>query len=412
MLEQLMNEAKSLRLQGMKIKDIAETLGKCERTIYTYLCDPARKRKMREYKSILDPYKPYIDNILKDDPDYNRSVIFDRIKKLGYTGSTTILRDYAAIKANKYKEKAVIRFETEPGFQAQVDWKVHGTRIVDGQKKKLYAFVMVFGYSRAPFVIHTTCMDQATLLACHVLAFKYFNGVPKEILYDNMKTAFLFNNGFWKVNPKLLSFANHYGFVPRRCKVRRPQTKGKVERFIDYYNNNFFLAAKENCLENNKLNEGVLNWIKEKNKKKIRDLNQSREERFEHEKNYLIPLPETEYDYRKNIRIKVSRESLILYKTNSYSVPPFYIGREIEMKIDPFDSRAEVYSQGSFVRTLKLEINNRHERIYREEDRKALYQLWEKQQSKRVKEKTDKTAVITRSPSDYEKIITGKRIAS
>ena len=80
-----MNEAKSLRLQGMKIKDIAETLGKSERTIYTYLSDPARKRKMREYVSILDPYKPCIDNILKDDPDYNRSVIFDRIKKLGYT---------------------------------------------------------------------------------------------------------------------------------------------------------------------------------------------------------------------------------------------------------------------------------------------------------------------------------------
>ena len=407
-----MNEAKSLRLQGMKIKDIAETLGKSERTIYTYLSDPARKRKMREYVSILDPYKPYIDNILKDDPDYNRSVIFDRIKKLGYTGSTTILRDYAAIKANEYKEKAVIRFETEPGFQVQVDWKVHGTRIVDGQKKKLYAFVMVFGYSRAPFVIHTTCMDQSTLLACHVLAFSYFNGVPQEILYDNMKTAFLFNNGFWKVNPKLLSFANHYGFVPRRCRVRRPQTKGKVERFIDYYSNNFFLTAKENCLEINTLNEGVLNWIKEINKKKIRDLSQSRGERFEHEKNYLTPLPEAEYDYRKTVNIKVSRESLILYKTNSYSVPPFYIGRDIEMKIDPFDRRAEVFYQGSFVRALKLEINNRHERIYRNEDRKTLYQLWEKQQLKRVKEKNDKSVVITRSPSDYEKIISGKRIAS
>ena len=263
-----MNEAKSLRLQGMKIKDIAETLGKSERTIIHTSQILQGKRKMREYVSILDPYKPYIDNILKDDPDYNRSVIFDRIKKLGYTGSTTILRDYAAIKANEYKEKAVIRFETEPGFQAQVDWKVHGTRIVDGQKKKLYAFVMVFGYSRAPFVIHTTCMDQSTLLACHVLAFSYFNGVPQEILYDNMKTAFLFNNGFWKVNPKLLSFANHYGFVPRRCRVRRPQTKGKVERFIDYYSNNFFLTAKENCLEINTLNEGVLNWIKEINKRK------------------------------------------------------------------------------------------------------------------------------------------------
>ena len=93
-------------------------------------------------------------------------------------------------------------------------------------------------------------------------------------------------------------------------------------------------------------------------------------------------------------------------------MPPFYIGRDIEMKIDPFDRRAEVFYQGSFVRALKLEINNRHERIYRNEDRKTLYQLWEKQQLKRVKEKNDKSVVITRSPSDYEKIISGKRIAS
>jgi len=412
MLEQQMNEAKSLRLQGMKIKDIAETLGRSERTIYTYLSDPARKRKTREYISILEPYKPYIDNILNDDPDYNRTVIFDRIKKYGYKGSLTILRDYAAVKAKEHKEKAVIRFETEPGFQAQVDWKVHGTRIVDGKKQKLYAFVFVFGYSRAPFVIHTTKMDQATLLACHILAFKHFNGVPKEILYDNMKSAFLFDNGSWKVNPRLLSFANHYGFVPRRCRVRRPQTKGKVERFIDYYTGNFFLRAKENSIEINSLNESVLNWINEINKKKIRDLDASRQERFEYEKNYLTPLPETEYDYRKIAALKVSRESLILYKTNSYSVPPFYIGKEIEMRIDPFGSKAEVFYQGNFIRNIELSLAERNERIYRDEDRSALYKLWEKQQLKRVKEKTEKTDVVTRSPSDYEKIISGKRIAS
>ncbi len=82
------------------------------------------------------------------------------------------------------------------------------------------------------------------------------------------------------------------------------------------------------------------------------------------------------------------------------------------MRIDPFDSKAEVFYQGNFIRNIELSLAERNERIYRDEDRKALYKLWEKQQLKRVKEKTEKTDVVTRSPSDYEKIISGKRIAS
>lgn len=407
-----MNEAKSLRLQGFKITEIAEMMGKSERTIYKYLSEPPRKRKKREYISLLEPFKPFIDTILEDSPDYNRIVLLERLKKQGYEGSITILRDYAAVKSNEIKTKAVIRFETEPGFQAQVDWKVHGTRIVDGRKQKLYAFAMVFGYSRAPFVIHTTSMNQATLLACHTLAFSYFGGIPKEILYDNMKTAFILDNGNWKVNRRLLSYANHYGFIPRRCRVRRPQTKGKVERFIDYYSNNYFLQAKEKPFYLTELNEGVLSWIKSINRKSIRDLGESRKQRFEHEKYFLIPLPETEYNCRTSVELKVSNESLILYKTNRYSVPPELIGKTVELRIDPFLPVAEVFWGEKFIRDIQLEMNNKNMRLFRDEDRKALYELWEFQQFKQARKKFVKTSVVTRSPADYEKLTAGSRRVS
>ncbi len=402
-----MNEAKSLRLQGFKITEIAEMLGKSERTIYKYLSELPRKRKIRDYESILEPFKPFIDTILEESPDYNRVVLLERLKKQGYKGSITILRDYASVKSTEINTKAVIRFETEPGFQAQVDWKVHGTRIVDGRKQKLYAFAMVFGYSRVPFVIHTTCMDQATLLACHIRAFSYFGGIPNEILYDNMKTAFIYDSGYWKVNKRLLSFANHYGFIPKRCRVRRPQTKGKVERFIDYYSNNYFLQAKDAQLNLTELNEGVFSWIKEINMKQIRDLGSSRKQRFELEKHFLIPLPETEYNCRTLFKIKVSNESLILYKTNRYSVPPALIGKTVELQVDPFLPEAEVFYNEKFIRSIELELNNKNMRCFRDEDRKALYELWEIQQFKQVRKKISKTDVITRSPADYEKLTTG-----
>jgi len=71
-----------------------------------------------------------------------------------------------------------------------VAWKEFGKQVVDGKETKLYAFVMELGYSRKPFVRFTTDMRQSTLLACHELAFAYFGGVPEELLYDNMRTAF------------------------------------------------------------------------------------------------------------------------------------------------------------------------------------------------------------------------------
>jgi transposase len=77
-----------------------------------------------------------------------------------------------------------------------------------------------------------------------VEAFRYFGGITREILSDNMKTAWLNRGGLWEANPALLEFASSCGFMPKRCQVRRPQTKGKVERFIGYLGNHFLPLAR------------------------------------------------------------------------------------------------------------------------------------------------------------------------
>jgi len=415
MLELKMHEAQLLRRQGKTITDIAVELGKSERTIYYYLSSPPRTRKKREYQSKLDPFKPYIDSILDEAPDYNRIVLAEELVKAGYSGGMTVLREYAAAKATEIAIQAVIRFETVPGLQAQVDWKVHGTKIVDGKKQKLYAFTFVFGFSRDPFVIHTPRMDQATLLACHVKAFEHFGGVPREILYDNMKTAFLMDvEGRWKPNRHLMAFANHYGFIPRRCKVRRPQTKGKVERFIDYYTNNFWLGVKNGELKLDELNEKVLAWIATIRQKPIRELESSRAQRFLQEKPCLIPLPEKRFDCRKNIPVRVSRESLICYQSNWYSVPPELIGKELVLAVDPFLPVARIDYQDRFIRDIELAVQEKHRRFWRDEDKKALYELWEKQQRRNASKtmlKQPETDVTVRKPVEYEKLVNGRGAA-
>ncbi|KKH76163.1 resolvase, partial [Methanosarcina mazei] len=81
---------------------------------------------------------------------------------------------------------AILRYETKPGVQAQVDWGELGTIEVDGKLKKLFCFNMILGYSRMRYVEFTLSIDTSTLIQCHLNAFEHFEGFTQEILYDNM----------------------------------------------------------------------------------------------------------------------------------------------------------------------------------------------------------------------------------
>lgn len=404
-----MNQAKMLRQQGHSIHWIADELGKSPRTIHYYLSQPDRDRKVRHYPSKLDPFKDIIRIKLEEDPDRNRGLLFEDILKLGYQGGISILRDHARRVSDGITLKAVLRFETEPGYQAQVDWKELGKQDVNGTRRKLYAFTMVFGYSRAPFVMHTHRMDQATLHHCHVKAFEYFGGVPREILYDNMKTAFIRDSdGVWKANKHLLQLAAHYGFRPRRCRVRRPQTKGKVERFISYYSQNFWPRFRGQGLSLNELDEKVLNWIRDISQRKIQDIGESRSERFKREHNVLIPLPLHPFDVCKKAPVKVSRESMIHYQSNWYSVPPRFLGKTMELRVHPRKPIVQLYYEKSFIREFSLLQDKKHQRIYFGDDQKELLQLWDKQNTPKryqISPEKYKPIVEIRSPQVFDCLI-------
>ena len=415
-----MNEAQVLRKAKKTITQIAEIMEKSERSIYYYLSEPARPRKKRGFSSKLDPFKDTIKNILelKENYNYNRVLLYEDLEKLGYTGKISILRDYTAELTKKEAVKAYYRFETIPGYQAQVDWKECGMRMVNGKSRKVYAFVMTLGYSRKPFIIHTLGMNQSILLACHILAFEYFGGIPEEILYDNMKTAFVHHHEKgWQPNKQLLRFANHYGFVPKRCRVRRPQTKGKVERTIGYYSSNFLPRIKEKNLSIEEMNELVLDWIDKISKNPIRELKESRNERFEKEKEHLKPLPADDFVCDDIIPVKVYGNSVFHYETNKYSVPCEYIGMNLILMVNPWGKNAKVYHDEKLIRHVELSEKGAYNEIYRPEDKAELIKLCEKQQNKELKrrrgkiqKKTD-AQVETRDPGAYEKFTDGDEAA-
>ncbi|WP_052297307.1 IS21 family transposase [Hippea maritima] len=183
----------TLHSQGLSIRQISKILGLNRRTVSKRLKEEDLKPySKRSYPSKLDGYKDYIrTRINQAYPDRIPStVVLREIADMGYTGSLRTLQKYTKTiydsidpKRGKNSEE-IIRFETEKGFQAQVDW----TTIRSGQKP-IYAFVMVLGYSRAAFVYFTDNMRQDIFQSCHIKAFDYFGGIPKTILYDNLKSV-------------------------------------------------------------------------------------------------------------------------------------------------------------------------------------------------------------------------------
>ncbi len=381
--EKRMNEAKILKREHFTQKQIADALGVTDRSIRNYLKLPDNYRGSVKRKSKLDHFKSVIDSMLNDRQDYSAILIFEKIKSIGYTGQISILRDYVAEVQKKLSTEAVIRFETIPGKQAQVDWKEYGRLYVDGRIQKLYAFVMTLGYSRKPFVCYTLSMKQSVLHECHRMAFEHFGGVPEEILYDNMKTAWVYDTekGFVP-NQKLLVFANHYGFILRRCRIKRPKTKGKVERMIRYLKTNFWPRVCKDELSLDYLNEKVIEWLKYVDEKEMREFRENRNTRFERERGYLGMLPASPYDCREILEVKVNNESFIHIDSNRYSVPPEYIQTSLTAKIDRFKNEAEIFAGNKSIRKIKIEREGEGKKIWFFEDKKDLYELWKKQQTR------------------------------
>ena len=236
-------EIRVLGKQGKSIRDIARLLKVSRNTVRRYVRGeglPRYERKARPSK--LDDYKQYIaERVRAAAPEWIPATVLQReLRALGYTGGVSILKDHLTTLKPVARPEPLIRFETEPGRQMQADFAT-----IRRGKDRLAVFIATLGWSRATFVEFVTDERMETLLACHERAFFYFGGVPREVLYDNMRTVVTerdrYGPGLHRYNRTFLDFAHHHGFVPRLCQPYRPRTKGKVERFIRYLRASFYV---------------------------------------------------------------------------------------------------------------------------------------------------------------------------
>jgi transposase len=169
---------------GMYQRDIAEALGVHPRTVARVLERGRASSGERPgaRRSKLDPYKGAVDELLREGV-WNARVIMSVLKKQGYPGGYTILRDYIEPKRALREGKRTVRFETAPGEQMQNDWGEIWT-VVAGERQKVAFAVNTLGYCRRFHFWCTESKDSEHTYEGIIRAFEYFGGATREVLCD------------------------------------------------------------------------------------------------------------------------------------------------------------------------------------------------------------------------------------
>jgi transposase len=327
-------DIKAMNRNGLSIRRIAKITGLDRKTVKRHLerTSLPEYHKTKRKGSILDPYRPMIDAYLEED-DYQASWIFEKLTRMGYTGGATTVKDAVREIKGEKTRIAYLRFETEPAFQAQVDWGDFQIAEPDGTTHTVFAFIMVLGYSRAMYVEFVEKRALEAFMDCHIHAFDYLGGVPKEILYDCMKHVVISRQSGRPVfNVEFSRFANHYEFHPRLCPPYAPWVKGKVERPIHYLRERFWRGYSYTSLEN--ANRDVMEWLSETANRRLHGTYwQPVHERWEKEKVLLTTLPPVPYDTSLKIFRPVYKECQLSYNGNRYLVPHEFAQKKVMLKI-------------------------------------------------------------------------------
>ena len=168
--------------------------------------------------SVLAPYKDFIQQTLFSHPRLRASRLFHMVKARGYPGSYVQVRRYVNQVRPEPQAEAYLRLRTLPAEQAQVDWGHFGKVRVGNATRTLSCFVLVLSHSRALYARFFLDTTMESFLSGHVQAFSALGGVPRSILYDNLKSVVLERAGdAIRFHPRLLELAGHYHFAPKPC---------------------------------------------------------------------------------------------------------------------------------------------------------------------------------------------------
>lgn len=324
---------------GASMRAIARDLGLARNTVRRVLAavtagrDGPTSGPRVVRPSLLDPYAATLAELLERYPEITAQRVLEELRGRGFTGGYTIVRQRVEQLRPRADRPPVIRFETAPGVQAQMDYASYDLDFSGEGRRRVHLFSYLLSYSRRQYLRFVEAQDFATTLQQHVHAFAHLGGVAAQCLYDNFKVVVSGHDGDLPIyNPRFLAFATHYGFTPVACRPRRPQTKGKVERPFHYAETSLLNGRTFRTLTH--LNEVTAAWLAQVADVRIhRETRQSPLARHAVELPHLIPLPAVPYEVAPVVYRTVSVEGFIAYRQNQYSVPWRHLGQLLPVRI-------------------------------------------------------------------------------
>lgn len=352
-----------LHRQGLTVSAIARRVGIDRKTVRKYIergLEPPAYGPRQPRPRRLAPFEAYLRQRVTAYSGLTASRLLREIREHGYDGGYTAVTDFLRDVRPPPAPPFEVRFETPPGEQAQVDFAQFEVVFTDEPAvvRKVWLFSLVLGYSRliwARFVAH---QELQTVLRCHMAAFAALGGVPREILYDRMKTAVIGEDAEAHIvyNRALIEFAGHYRFHPRACRPYRPKTKGKVERPFRYIREDFFLARTFRNLDD--LNVQLAHWLATVANPRVHATTRRVVNEAFAEEN-LQPLPLVPFCAVLRLERRVSHEGMVSVGGNLYSVPDATRKRVVE--VHTLADEIRIFEAGRLIAVHPV-LEGRHQR--------------------------------------------------
>lgn len=335
-------EIHQLLKQGFSKVKIAKKLGISRVTVYRYLKrNPETMAKWISHtktrKKKLDPYKELILTWLREHPDMTAAQVLDWLleKYKGIEIAESTVRLYVRELRETYdipKESSPRDYESIPelpmGSQMQVDFGQTEQLTPDGKKVKLRFIAFVLSHSRYKY---KEWLDRPfttrDVIRAHENAFRYFNGMPDEIVYDQDALILVSEKGGDLVlTQEFQAYKEERELVLWMCRKADPESKGKIENVVKYIKRNFSRHRLYHGLD--AWNESGWSWLERTGNYKIHHTTKKRPvEVFTLEKSHLRPISSTienthiHGNYGSSITRSVRKDNIIWYKSNRYTVP-------------------------------------------------------------------------------------------
>jgi len=330
-------DAKILRYHFVEhwgVSTIAAQLGIHHSTVDRVLCQAGMPKAERTRRaSIVDPYHPMIIETLEKHPRLSAVRLFVMAQQRGYRGGSSQFRAHVARLRPRKSAEAYLRLRTLPGEQSQVDWAHFGHVQIGRATRALMAFVMVLSWSRQIFVRFYLNARMDAFLHGHVAAFQAWGGLPRVLLYDNLRSAVLKRRGDTiQFNPTLLDLAAHYRFEPRPVAPARGNEKGRVERIIRYLRENFFAARQWLDVDDLNAQAEAWCWGHSAQRPCAEDPRMTVSEAFDEERAHLMALPDHPFAADECTQVRIGKTPYARFDLNDYSVPHTHVQRSVTVR--------------------------------------------------------------------------------